>query len=67
MSNEKRLQQEIARLEKRYHLLTDKLNAIEQQKDSETRVEEKLRSQEIIDQTEEDRAKVENKISELEE
>jgi len=67
MSNEQgRRQQEIERLQKLWKELTEKLNALQRERNFETRIEEKLRLGKLIDDAREDRAQIDNELCELE-
>ena len=60
------LQTRIQELQNRRDRLTRKLQAVSQQRDDETRAEEKLRLDAIIQETENDRRQVEEELFKLE-
>jgi predicted nucleic acid-binding Zn-ribbon protein len=60
------LQSRIQELQARRDRLTQKLQALSQQRDYETRAEEKLRMDAIINETESDRRQVEEELIKLE-
>jgi hypothetical protein len=61
-----RLQQKIQDLQAQYDTLSDKLQQLGQQKILETRVEEKMRLEEVIKQTEAERQRLETQLEEFE-
>ena len=61
------IQQEIARLEKRYQTLTENLEHLEDKRILETRPEEELRLQARVDEVKQERMAVEAEITRLEE
>ncbi|MFO1428918.1 MAG: TIR domain-containing protein [Candidatus Competibacteraceae bacterium] len=61
-----RLQARIDELNTRWDRLSQKLNALVQQRDSETRPEEKMRMDAIIEENERERQKIEADLSQLE-
>ena len=67
MSRRTILETKIRELNTRWERLSQKLNALQQQRDLETRVEEQLRVDHLIAEQEKERQKVETQLQELEE